>query len=61
MWLSIAVIVDVDIKYLHLFLSAIRFKFLSEPGGKYGEIMDSLIYEYWGSWPKKGPSFFLLN
>lgn len=43
MWLSMAVIVDVDIRYFDLFFIAIRFRFTSDPGVKYGAISYSLI------------------
>lgn len=38
-----AVIVEVDIRYLDLCFVAIRLRFTSEPGVKYGAIKDSLI------------------
>ena len=54
-------IVEVDTIYFALCFRASRCRFVSFPGGKYGEMQASLIYEYYGSLLKNGINFSGLN
>ena len=61
MWFITDVIVEVDIIYLELCLFASLNKFTSDPGGKYGLIQLSLIWEYYGNRVKNGYNLGLSN